>query len=65
MLFGVMGGHFQPVGQVQFLTNLIDYGLDLQRAIDLPRCFPQVNAVWYEDSVPQRCAKSSPASAMC
>jgi gamma-glutamyltranspeptidase/glutathione hydrolase len=52
MPFGVMGGHFQPVGQVQFLTNLIDYGLDLQRAIDLPRCFPQDNAVWCEDSVP-------------
>ncbi len=40
MPFGVMGGHFQPMGQSLLLTNLFDYGLDLQEAIDLPRLFP-------------------------
>jgi gamma-glutamyltranspeptidase / glutathione hydrolase len=35
--YGVMGGHFQPMGQTLFLTNLVDYGLDVQEAIDLPR----------------------------
>jgi gamma-glutamyltranspeptidase/glutathione hydrolase len=35
--YGVMGGHFQPMGQTLFLTNHIDYGLDIQEAIDLPR----------------------------
>jgi gamma-glutamyltranspeptidase/glutathione hydrolase len=39
MPYGVMGGHFQPMGQTLFLTNHFDYGLDVQQAIDLPRCF--------------------------
>jgi len=37
--FGVMGGHYQPVGQVHVLTNLLDFGLDPQAAIDAPRAF--------------------------
>ena len=40
MPFGVMGGHFQPMGQTLFLTNMLEYGLDIQEAIDLPRLFP-------------------------
>ncbi len=40
MPFGVMGGHFQSMGHAWFLTNLLDFGLDLQEAIDLPRLFP-------------------------
>ncbi|MCZ6721145.1 MAG: gamma-glutamyltransferase [Proteobacteria bacterium] len=39
MAFGVVGGHFQPVGQVHFLTNLLDYGMDPQGALDLARGF--------------------------
>ena len=35
-----MGGHFQPMGQTLFLTNLLEYGLDIQEALDLPRLFP-------------------------
>jgi gamma-glutamyltranspeptidase/glutathione hydrolase len=37
--FGVMGGGYQPNGHVRVLTNLIDYGLGLQTAIDAPRSF--------------------------
>lgn len=40
MPFGVMGGHYQPMGQSWFLTNLLDYGLDIQEALDLTRVFP-------------------------
>jgi gamma-glutamyltranspeptidase/glutathione hydrolase len=39
MPFGVMGGQFQPTGQVHLLTNVMDYDMDLQQALDLPRGF--------------------------
>lgn len=37
--FGVMGGGYQPTGHVRFVSNLRDYGMDVQGAIDAPRCF--------------------------
>lgn len=35
--FGVMGGSMQPQGQVQILTDIIDFGMDVQEAGDAPR----------------------------
>jgi gamma-glutamyltranspeptidase / glutathione hydrolase len=37
MSFGVMGGGFQPEGQVQVLMNMIDFGMTIQEAGDAPR----------------------------
>ncbi len=37
MSFGVMGGAFQPMGQVEILMNMIDFGMNAQEAGDAPR----------------------------
>jgi gamma-glutamyltranspeptidase/glutathione hydrolase len=39
MSFGVMGGDFQPLGHVQIVINMIDFGMNLQEAGDAPRIF--------------------------
>jgi gamma-glutamyltranspeptidase/glutathione hydrolase len=37
LAFGVMGAAMQPQGQVQVLTNMLDFGMGLQAAGDAPR----------------------------
>ena len=39
MPFGVMGGAYQPNGHARFVTNLVDYDMHPQQAIDAARAF--------------------------
>ena len=52
MPFGVMGGGYQPVGHARLVSNLIDFGMDLQSAIDAPRCFADGGVLKAERSYP-------------
>jgi len=56
--FGVMGGHYQPVGHAHVLTNLVDFGLDPQAALDAPRAFAQDGELRLERGIPRATAEA-------
>ena len=55
MTFGVMGGQYQSMGHMQFLTRMFDYGMDIQEAMDAPRFManPFTGTVEMEGTVPK------------
>jgi gamma-glutamyltranspeptidase/glutathione hydrolase len=51
--FGIMGGAVQPLAHAQFVSNLVDYGMNLQEALEAPR-FAKGNASGCEVSIESR-----------
>jgi len=51
--FGVMGGDYQPMGQVHALTNMIDFGMDPQAALDCPRVHHEDGVLGAETGLPE------------
>jgi gamma-glutamyltranspeptidase/glutathione hydrolase len=56
--FGVMGGHYQPVGHAHVVTNLVDFGLDPQAALDAPRAFAQDDELRLERGIARATAEA-------
>lgn len=52
MPFGVMGADYQPMGHAHFITNMVDYCMDVQAAIDHPRMFYEGECTEVERAVP-------------
>jgi gamma-glutamyltranspeptidase/glutathione hydrolase len=51
--FGIMGGAVQPLAHAQFVSNLVDYGMNIQEALESPR-FAKDNAAGCEVSIESR-----------
>ena len=52
LTFGVMGAHYQPMGHVQIVNNMLDFGMDVQQAIDCPRFFFEGETSVVENGTP-------------
>ena len=52
MPFGVMGGPYQAAGHARFVSNVVDFGLDPQAAIDAPRLFATEGVLQVERGYP-------------
>jgi gamma-glutamyltranspeptidase/glutathione hydrolase len=50
--FGVMGAAYQPMGHAQVVVNMVDYGMDPQAAIDMPRLFFAGDLTEVENGIP-------------
>lgn len=53
MPFGVMGGHYQPVGHVQLVSGILDRGLDIQDSLAEARSFAFAGDLQLEPMVTQ------------
>jgi gamma-glutamyltranspeptidase / glutathione hydrolase len=51
MVFGVMGGDFQPMGHVNVVLNRHCFGMDPQETLDMPRLVPSDGWVEFETGI--------------
>ncbi len=51
MPYGVMGAQYQPTGHAHVVSNVLDYGMDVQEALDCPRGFYYDGRLQVERSV--------------
>jgi len=51
--FGIMGGFNQPLAHAQFVSNIVDYGMNPQAALEAPR-FTKLNATGCDVSIEMR-----------
>jgi len=53
LAIGLSGGHYRPLLHSQVLTNIIDYGMNIQDAIEYPRFIWLIdsNVVGYEEEL--------------
>jgi gamma-glutamyltranspeptidase/glutathione hydrolase len=51
--FGIMGGANQPLAHAQFVSNYVDYGMNIQQALESPR-FTKSTAAGCEFSIESR-----------
>jgi gamma-glutamyltranspeptidase/glutathione hydrolase len=55
--FGIMGGANQPLAHAQFVSNFVDYGMNVQEALEAPRFTKRTASgcdVSIESRVPER-----------
>ena len=51
--FGIMGGANQPLAHAQFVSNLVDYGMNIQAALEAPR-FTKKTSTGNDESIESR-----------
>jgi gamma-glutamyltranspeptidase/glutathione hydrolase len=56
--FGIMGGANQPLAHAQFVSNLVDYGMNVQAALESPR-FTKRNSTGCDVSIEVRVPAST------
>lgn len=56
--FGVMGGSFQPMGHAHLASNLLDFGMELQPAVDAPRAMAVDGVLKVERGYPEATRKA-------
>jgi gamma-glutamyltranspeptidase/glutathione hydrolase len=53
LCYGVMGGFMQPQGHLQMISNLVDFAMNPQEAVNAPRFMVMEDSVYLEEGLPE------------